>query len=68
MMTKAFAGLSVELARRLAAVGRHTPVIFVTAHDDPETHTAAETVGFAAYFRKTDPGSEVLKAIRAVAA
>ena len=58
----------IELARRLAAVGRLTPVIFVTAHDDPETHAAAEAVGFAAYFRKTDPGSEVLKAIWAVAA
>jgi FixJ family two-component response regulator len=53
----------IELARRLAAVGRHTPIIFVTARDEPETRAAAEAVGCAAYFRKTDSGSDVLKAI-----
>jgi FixJ family two-component response regulator len=58
----------VELAQRLAAVGQHTPVIFITAHDDPEARTAAEALGCAAYFRKTDSGKEVLDAIRKVAA
>ncbi len=58
----------IELARRLAAEGGRTPVIFVTAHDDPETRAAAELVGCAAYFRKTDSGDAVLKAIWDVAA
>ena len=58
----------IELAKRLAAVGGRTPVIFITAHDDPEARRAAETLGCAAYFRKTDSGTEVLETIRRVAA
>jgi FixJ family two-component response regulator len=57
----------LELARRLSAAGGSTPVIFITAHDDPEALTAAEALGCAAYFRKTDSGKEVLEAIRKVA-
>ena len=58
----------IELAQRLAAVGGRTPVIFVTAHDDLEARNKAEELGCAAYFRKTDSGEDVLKAIRRVAA
>jgi FixJ family two-component response regulator len=58
----------IELAQRLAAEGGHTPVIFITAHDDPEARAGAEAVGCEAFFRKTDPGSEVLAVIRRVAA
>lgn len=54
----------VELNRRLAAVKDTTPVIFITAHDDPEARTAAEASGCAGYFRKTDSGTDVLAAIR----
>ena len=57
----------IELARRLAADGGHTPVIFITAHDDPEARAEAEALGCRAYFRKTDSGSDVLAAIRRVA-
>ena len=57
----------IELTRRLAAAGGSTPVIFITAHDDPEVRHAAEAVGCRAYFRKTDSGTEVLEAIRRVA-
>lgn len=61
-------GLSgIELARRLRAEGELTPLIYVTAHDDPESRAAAEAVGCAAYFRKTDSGADVLGAIRRVA-
>ena len=56
----------IELAQRLAAVGNNTPVIFITAYEDPNARVAAEEVGCAAYFRKTDSGSEVLAAIRRV--
>jgi FixJ family two-component response regulator len=54
----------IELAQRLAAVGNITPVIFITAYEDPKTRVAAEAVGCAAYFRKTDSGVEVLEVIR----
>ena len=57
----------VELAERLAAVGQRTPIVFITAHDDPEARSAAEALGCAAYFRKTDSGKEVLDTIRRVA-
>jgi FixJ family two-component response regulator len=54
----------IELAQRIAAEGRHTPVVFITAHDDPEARAEAEAAGCMAYFRKTDSGAEVLEAIR----
>ena len=57
----------VELAEQLAATGQRTPIIFITAHDDPEAHRVAEALGCAAYFRKTDSGKEVLEVIRRVA-
>ena len=54
----------VELQQRLAASGSSTPVIYITAHDEPRTREQAEAAGCAAYFRKTAPGQEVLQAIR----
>ena len=45
-------------------VGNNTPVIFITAYEDPKTRAAAEAVGCAAYFRKTDSGAEVLEVIQ----
>jgi FixJ family two-component response regulator len=57
----------LELAQRLEAAGGRTPIIFITAHDEPETRSAAEALGCAAYFRKTDSGAEVLETIRRVA-
>jgi FixJ family two-component response regulator len=57
----------IELAQRLMSEGGQTPVIFITAHDNPETRAEAEAVGCAAYFRKTDSGAEVLEAIRRLA-
>jgi FixJ family two-component response regulator len=57
----------IELAQQLTATGqRKPPIIFITAHDDPEPRRAAEDLGCAAYFRKTDSGKEVLEAIRKV--
>ena len=54
----------IELARRFAAEGGHTPIIFITAYDDPEVRAEAEAAGCMAYFRKTDSGAEVLEAVR----
>jgi FixJ family two-component response regulator len=55
----------VELHRRLAAINNTTPVIFITAYDDPEARAQAEATGCAGYFRKTDSGTDVLATIRA---
>jgi FixJ family two-component response regulator len=57
----------IELHRQLVASGSSTPVIYVTAHHEPETRYQAEAAGCAAYFRKTAPGQEVLQAIRRAA-
>ena len=59
---KGMSGL--DLRRRLSAVMDATPVIFITAHDDPEVRAQAEASGCAGYFRKMDSGVDVLTAIR----
>jgi len=54
----------IELGTVLArSEGDHAPVIYITAHDDPETRAKAEATGCAAYFRKNDSGADVLEAI-----
>jgi FixJ family two-component response regulator len=57
----------LELRRRLAAGNDSTPVIFITAHDDPAVQAQALDTGCAGYFRKTDSGADVMAAIRRAA-
>jgi FixJ family two-component response regulator len=57
----------IELHRQLQATGSATPVIYITAHDEPETREQAQAAGGAAYFRKTAPGRDVVEAIRRAA-
>ena len=54
----------LELSRRLATAKDGTPIIFITAHDEPEVRAQAQALGCAAFFLKTDPGADVLAAIR----
>lgn len=54
----------LELRKRLSAVEDRTPVVFITAHDDPEVSAQAKASGCAGFFRKTDAGADVLAAIR----
>jgi FixJ family two-component response regulator len=54
----------IDLRDQLVAEGATTPVLFVTAHDDPQARTSALAGPCAGYFRKTDAGSEILGAIR----
>lgn len=56
----------LDLLERLAAVHNRTPVIFITARDEPEVRARAEASGAAGYFRKTDSGADVLAAVRRV--
>ena len=58
----------LELQKQLQAEGVVTPIVFITAHDDAKVRKQAHAAGCAAYFRKTDSGSEVLEAIRRVVA
>jgi FixJ family two-component response regulator len=56
----------LELKQRLAMEKDATPVVFITAHDDPEVQAQAEASNCAGYFRKTDSGPDVLAAIHRV--
>ena len=54
----------LELQRQLVAKGEATPVIFITAHDDPEAREQAQAAGCTAWFRKADSGGEIIDTIR----
>jgi FixJ family two-component response regulator len=54
----------LELSRRLASVRDATPVIFITAHDDPGARAEALATGCFGYFSKNQPGQIVIDAIR----
>ncbi|HEU4345941.1 MAG TPA: response regulator [Candidatus Binatia bacterium] len=58
-------GLSgLELQRRLAASGRHSPAIFITAQDDEAARDEARQLKCSAYFRKPFEGAALLAAIQ----
>lgn len=56
----------IDLQKRLNEDGHAPPIIFVTANDVPEIREQALQGGCAGYFRKTDPGTILLNAIRDV--
>ena len=57
-------GLSgLDLPALLTRGGHQLPVIFVTAHDTPETRARAQSVGAAGYFRKPVDDQALLDAI-----
>jgi len=56
----------LELRKRLFTINDVTPVVFITAHDEPEVRAQAEESGCAGLFRKTDSGADVLSSIRRV--
>jgi FixJ family two-component response regulator len=53
----------IELNCQLASLGSVAPVIFNTAHDEPEVREQALRSGCAAYLRKTGTGEALLAAI-----
>jgi FixJ family two-component response regulator len=53
----------LELPALLVRAGHHLPVIFVTAHDTPETRDAAVRGGASGYFRKPVDDQALLDAI-----
>lgn len=54
----------IELHRRLLKQRSAVPVVYVTAHDDPQTRGDAERQGCVAFFGKTESGSLVIAALR----
>ena len=57
----------IEMHEKLLEEGNRTPVIYITAYDDPRALADATRLGCAGYFRKTDAGQEILDAVRKVA-
>ena len=53
----------LDLRRRLTAQDTTTPVIFVTAHDEPEIREEARQIGCSAYFCKPVSGKLLVDAI-----
>jgi len=56
----------LELHRLLLAEGDRTPVIYITAHDEPAARTEAMSTGCAGFFLKTDPGAALIETLRRV--
>ncbi|HYN79575.1 MAG TPA: response regulator [Lamprocystis sp. (in: g-proteobacteria)] len=56
----------LDLQRQLSEEGDATPVLFITAHDDPKARAQAMAGGCQGFFRKTAPGGDLLDAIRRV--
>jgi FixJ family two-component response regulator len=57
-----------ELQRRLAAAGSTTPVVVITAHDDPMHRRAARDIGAYAYLTKPFSSMSLLDAVTRAAA
>jgi FixJ family two-component response regulator len=53
----------IELHQHLIAEGSTIPVIYITAHDDPEIRADALDNECAGFFRKTDPGDDIIAAV-----
>jgi FixJ family two-component response regulator len=53
-----------ELQRRLAAAGSTTPIVVITAHDDPMHLRAARDIGACAYLVKPFSSMSLLDAVR----
>ena len=53
----------LDLQHALSTQGRELPIVFITAHEEPELAEQAARLGCLAYLRKTDPGHAVLEAV-----
>ena len=55
----------LELQRQLVAANSHTPIIFITAHEEDDWRRQALEAGAVAYFPKPVSREELLNAINA---
>jgi FixJ family two-component response regulator len=58
----------IELLQKLAAQGDHTPMIFITAHENEHTRHQANQAGCAGYFNKSDSSDDIIEAIKVIVA
>ena len=58
----------LELHRHLVEQGSRTPVVYLTASDDPAVDAAARQVGCAAFIRKGDPPESILEVLLRISA
>ena len=56
----------IEMHGKLLEEGNRTPVVYITAFDDPRAKAEALKLGCAGYYRKTDAGPEILETVRRV--
>lgn len=54
----------IELNQHLSAAGSTTPIIYITAHHEPEIRAQALQTPCVAYFSKAEPAPSLLEAIR----
>jgi FixJ family two-component response regulator len=54
------------LHQELLAQGDRTPVIYITAHEDEATRTAALRTGCAAFMLKTEASTAIIETLRRV--
>ena len=53
----------LELHEQLSVEGTRTPIIYITAHDDPGDRAEALQRRCVGFFRKTDPGEDIIAAV-----
>ena len=56
----------IEMHAKLAEQGDTTPVVYLTAFDDPLAQAQAQNLGCSGYFRKTDEGLDIVATVRRV--
>ena len=54
----------IEMHAKLLEQGDRTPVVYITAFDDPRARMRAHELGCAGYFRKSDAGLDILDTVR----
>ena len=54
----------LDLHKELTAQGKAPPIVFITAHDEPEIRKKTQEAGCAGFFHKPLPGSALLEAVR----
>lgn len=58
----------IDLHGKLHEQGIRTPVVYITAFDNPLAQAQANQLGCAGYFRKSDAGLDILETVRRVTA
>jgi len=58
----------IEMFGKLREQGNLTPVVYITAFDDPRAREQAIAMGCAGYFRKTDAGLDILDTVKRLTA